>query len=89
MQDKAWSPRLNPDVKLTVIDDEAVLFDRENERVHQLDAVGTSMLLACDGARSVDDIVTLLIERYDVEESRLHADTADLLARLRALGILV
>ena len=87
MPDKPWIPVVEPGIRVTVLDEEAVLFDGRNERVHQLDTVGTRMLEACDGERSVDEIVAWLLDRYDVEESRLRADLLELLARLKTLGV--
>jgi hypothetical protein len=88
MTQQPWRPAISPGVRVTVLDGEAVLFDGANERVHQLDAVGTSMLQACNGSRSVEEIVAHLLEAYDVEESLLRSDTCDLLMRLQTLGVL-
>lgn len=89
MIDTDWKPMLNPDIRVQVLDGEAVLLDRANERVHQLDSVGTRMCQLCDGERSVVEIVALLLEHYDVDEQRLQTDVSEFFTRLQALGVLV
>lgn len=89
MNDDNWKPALNSGIRLQVLEGEAVLLDRANERVHQLDSVGTQMLQLCDGQRSVSEIVALLLERYEVDERQLRHDTSTFLKRLRSLNILV
>lgn len=88
MNDDGWKPLLRPGIKVQVLEGEAVLLDRENERVHQLDAVGTHMLQLCDGQRPLLEIVEALLPHYEVDEQRLRQDTLELLKRLQALGVL-
>ena len=40
---------VQPDLKTQIVDGEAVLLDRANERVHQLDGVGAFILGCCVG----------------------------------------
>lgn len=70
-----------------MIEGEAIVLDRANERIHQVNEVGAFILECCDGTRTEDEIVDALLDRYDVARSRAAADTAELLARLRALDV--
>ena len=88
MVDTTWTPAINTGIRITILDGEAVLLDGENERVHQLDAIGTRMLRTCDGKRSIDEIVAHLLAEYEVEETRLRNDVVELLMRLKSLGVL-
>ena len=72
-----------------MIEGEAVVLDRANERIHQLNEVGTFILERCDGTRTEADIVTALLERYDVTEAQAAADTSELLVQMRTLDILL
>jgi len=85
----AWRPMVQPDLKTQIVDGEAVLLDRANERVHQLDGVGTFILECCDGTMTQDDIVAKVVNWYEVANETAAADAADLLARMKTLGILV
>ena len=43
----------------------------------------------CDGGRSVEDLVGVMMERYGIDHERARADVELCLARLRSLGLLV
>lgn len=88
MTQTPWRPRLKSGLKLQVIDGEAIILDRGNERVHQLNEVGTFILERCDGTRTRDDLVTAVVAGYEVSEAEAAADTAGLLTRMKALDIL-
>lgn len=89
MNDDNWKPQLSPDIKLQILDGEAVLLDQSNERVHQLDAVGTRMLEHCDGRRTVTEIVDALLELFDVTEEQLQQDASEFFTQLRSLKVLI
>jgi hypothetical protein len=72
-----------------VIDGEALVLDRANERIHQLNESGTFILEACDGSRTPAEIVRELVARYEVDEAQATADAADLLERMKALDVLL
>ena len=84
-----WRPGLNPDLKMQIVDDEAILLDRANERVHQLNGVATFILQCCDGERTESEIVQEVLSRYDVDTEVAQSDATALLAQLRVLAILV
>lgn len=84
----AWRPFLNAGVKVRQVAGEAILLDRQNRHVHQLDPVGTRILGLCDGTRAVRDIVDVLLREFDVEQDQLTADVSELLDRMKALGLL-
>ena len=87
--DKDWRPKQSPDLWLKVLDDEAIILDRSNDRVHQLNAVATFMLQCCDGKRSQGDLVAEVVKRYSVDEQTAYRDASELLTSLRHLGIVV
>lgn len=88
MTDDAWKPTLADGIKTEAVGDELILLDRSSQRVHQLDRVGASILAYCDGTRTVDSIVTQLLQEFEVSEEQLVDDVSALLERMRALDIL-
>ncbi len=84
-----WKPKINPDLKMQIMDDEAILLDKTNERVHQLNEIAAFILHRCDGIRSESDIVATVVKRYDVSEDTARADGLELLERMKVLAILV
>jgi methyltransferase-like protein len=87
MNAEPWMPELRQNLRTQRTDGEAVLLDMANERVHQLNEVGTFILDRCDGTRTVDDIGAAVAEHYEVSENVATRDTAELLERMKALGI--
>ncbi len=83
-----WRPSLVPGIKCQETDDEVILLDKENQRVHQLNRVGATILRYCDGTHGVADIVKHLLQEFEVGPKRLSADVVDLLQKLKTLGVL-
>lgn len=71
---EAWRPKLADRVRCEAVGDEMLLLDRKNEKVHQVDAVGSTILALCDGEHSLEEIAGHLLERFDVAEDRLRLD---------------
>jgi hypothetical protein len=82
-----WLPRLRGGLRTQRVDQESILLDTENERVHQLNELGTFILDRCDGTRTVAGIVSDIVVRYEVPEAVATRDTIDLLDRMKALQI--
>jgi methyltransferase-like protein len=80
-------PERRKDLRTQRMGAETVLLDTANERVHQLNEVGTFILDRCDGTSTVDDIVAAVAGHYEVAEDVALRDTAELLERMKALGI--
>jgi len=86
--DDNWKPALSDGITTQIVGDEMILLDRNSERVHQLDKVGTRILACCDGTMSVDGIVARLLQEFEVSEKQLLKDVSGLLERMRVLNIL-
>jgi len=84
----AWQPSLVAGIKYQEADDELILLDKRNQRVHQVDRVGASILRYCDGTHTVADIVQLLLQEFEVGPKQLSADVANFLHRLKTLELL-
>jgi hypothetical protein len=82
-----WKPALSGKLTTQAADDGIILLDRGSQRVHRLDKVGARILACCDGTNSVQEIVTQLLQEFNVSDEQLASDVAKLLIRLRLLNI--
>jgi len=82
-------PTLHPRLRMEIVEGEAIVLDREGERVHHLNEVATLVLECCTGDHTEDEIVAEVLARYDVDPAEAAADVAELIERFRALGLLV
>jgi methyltransferase-like protein len=87
MNREDWKPELRHGLRTQRMGAESVLLDMANERVHQLNEVGTFILDRCDGSRTVGAIVQAVVEHYQVAEDVATRDATELLGRMKALGI--
>ena len=67
-------PRTNPDVIARDLGEETIIISSRGDMLHTLDAVGTCIWRCVDGRRSVAEIVSLLMETYEVTESIAERD---------------
>lgn len=71
------------------VGDELVLLNTTTEVYFGLDPIGTTMWEALVDHRTIEAALAVLVKAYDVEESRLRRDLADLVAALAAQGLLM
>ena len=76
------------DVRTQVVDGETVVLDERAGQIHQLNRTASFIWQTCDGSKSVKDITRLLSQEFDVSEAAAAADVADMIERLRELGLL-
>ena len=70
------------DVVSRVVDGEAVLLDLASGKYFGLNEVGSRVWEHAKGRITVGDLVAALTDEFDVDESTLRADLAELLAEL-------
>lgn len=80
--------RRRSDVRFRVMDGEAVVLRQEDAEVMVLNEVGTRILQLADEGGSVDQIVALLLEEFEVGEDELRADTLEFLQDMVESGVL-
>ena len=82
--------RLEPTGSLNHRDlgDEFLFYDRDGDQVHVLNGVAREVFLLCDGNRTNPQIVSEIIERYEVEAERARDDVLRTLSELLELQIL-
>ena len=70
-----------------VIDDKAVILDPRNQKVHELNEVGSFIWEKLDGEHDTEVISTLLTEDFDCELAIIASDIQDFCEGLVAEGI--
>jgi len=87
--DDGWRPRLASRARLKfdpIAKQEMILFP---EAALALNETGAAILRLCDGARSIDQIVDLLSEKYgETGRVALMREVSDFLATIHARGLL-
>ena len=78
---------LSADVLSQEVKGETVLLDLASEQYFGLDDVGTRVWQLLGEGKSLDELLCILLEEYDVERERLESDISDLLSRLIAAGL--
>ena len=67
--------------------DETILYDRDRRVAFSLNTHARAIWELCDGARSVQQITSVLAEWLDRYEPDLHEDIRNTIHRFRELGI--
>lgn len=65
-----------------------VVIHPQRSEVHELDEVGTFLWSVADGATDLEQIVTKLVEEFEIDAARAGADAAEFYAHLESLGLL-
>lgn len=76
--------RVAPDVLFRLVGDEGVLLNLNTGEYLGLNASGTRMWDVITTASSIQTAYDALLQEYDVEPARLHADLAEFIDQLRA-----
>lgn len=80
--------RIAPDVTHATLDGRVVLLKLGTEAYFSLDEVGSRIWQLLEAGEDVDAIVRQLLDEYDVEPARLHADVVELLEKLAARDLI-
>ena len=80
--------RLQSGVRFRRLFDEAVLIHQQKDEALVLNDTAISFLEACDGRRSVGEIIASMTGEFDVSRERLTADLAPFIEQLAAEGII-
>lgn len=80
-------PRQNEDTAVRTIEGEAFIVNAETSELHNLNPVGTRVFELVDGAHTVEDIVAVIVDEYEVDGETAKADVIDFLAVLSDKGV--
>jgi pyrroloquinoline quinone biosynthesis protein D len=64
------------------LDTEALVVDVKGGLLYPLNSVAARIWELCDGARNVDEIVTMLTREFEAPEPTIRADAIDFIQRL-------
>ena len=80
MRDKRFCR--NERIAWRLIEDEAVLLDRDEGELLRLNPVGTEIWQGLDGRRTVGELVELIREAFEVDRTRAEKDVLRFLSQL-------
>jgi len=85
--DPAYVPRFRDDVVTVPVKDEAVLYEEETGRLHQLDPVGVIVCSLFDARTSLAGVVDQLVEAFAGDRDVIEGDVLRLARELGRLGL--
>lgn len=71
----------------TTIDHDTVVLDTASGRYFSLEGVGSTLWEALHQPRSVDELLSAVLERYDVGAERAERDVREFLSKLKEAGL--
>jgi hypothetical protein len=75
-------PVPHPQVAGRVVDGEAVIILSESNLVNVYNPVGSRVWELCDGTRTVEDVIDLIVSEYEVNRERAQADVVAFIEQL-------
>lgn len=75
-------PKKNPDIIFKNVREEMVLLNPVSGKYYGLNKVGCAFWGKIDGKRSLSELVSLMLEDFNVEKERLTKDIEDLMKTL-------
>lgn len=75
-------PVPHPQVAGRVVDGEAVIILSESNLVNVYNPVGSRVWELCDGTRTVEDVIDLIVAEYEVNRERAQADVVAFIEQL-------
>src|SRR5713101_4597985 len=81
-------PRRRSDLNIRVVDGEAVVLDRREGLIHQLNHTATYIWERCNGKSTVAEIAAHLAETFDVASESAGQDVAQVVQQLQDLYLL-
>jgi hypothetical protein len=81
-------PQRRPDVTYRTIDGEAVILNRQEGHLHQLNPTATFIWNCCDGIFKIDEIADRLANAYEIDYFTARQDVEGIVTKLRSLNLL-
>ncbi len=83
------NPEKRPNLETELVDQELIVLDTENQKVHKLNGTAAAVFESCDGSQSVDDIVSWLCDTFDVPRTQVEGDVRQILVVFTENGLLI
>lgn len=81
-------PQQRPDLSVHAVEHETLIFDREANQVHQLNATASLVWQRCDGQHTLLQIADALTGAFQVDPGTARAAVVSALRRFAELGLL-
>ena len=78
-----------PDVELTKVDEESILYDSNTGLIHMLNPTGAVIWELLDGNHSLEDIARRVQKEFEIDFETALRDTQEFVNILREKGLLV
>ena len=88
ISDKKMIWKVDSSVRFRRLFDEAVLIHQEKAEALVLNDTAISFIEACNGERTVDEIIAGMVEEFEVSAQELEADLGPFIAQLADEGII-
>lgn len=88
MTDKKTIWKVDPGVRIRRLLDEAMLIHQDTGEALVLNDTAISFVEACDGERTVDEIIAGMMEEFEVSAEQLAEDLAPFIHELAQTGII-
>lgn len=85
---RAVNVKLDPNVLVQEVDNEAVLLNLSNEHYFGLDDIGLRFWQLLGEHKNSNEVIQTIKSEYDVSEARLHADLGKFIVELENAGLL-
>ncbi len=83
-----YRPRLRPDVRLRLLEHEAVILLPDGDQACVLNPPATAVLTLCDGSRTVSELIAEITRRYLGHASTISQHVQDCLRQFCSLSLL-
>jgi methyltransferase-like protein len=83
------TPTISREFLVRDVDEETVILTPTGDQVLSLNPIGSFIWRQIDGAHTVQDILDILCDEYDVERTQAEADLLAFLWKLTGHGVLV
>jgi hypothetical protein len=79
----------SPEVAFRIIEDEAVILTPEDGMLHNLNVLATRIFELSDGSQRVKDIIQIICDEFEVNETVARRDILDFIGALQKKNILL
>ena len=77
-----------PELTTQSVDDEVLILDLKNDKIHQLNPTARFIWSKCDGSNSENDLAKILIEKYNIDLDTAANDVSRVLKELQTLALI-
>jgi hypothetical protein len=84
-----WRPKRRSDLTYRTIEGEAVILNREEGRLHQLNRTASFIWDCCDGTATISEIVNRFIDAYEIDSVTARQDVTTVLSQLQNSNLFV